>query len=312
MEKLYRLVKAAGICFSAYGVAVGVRVNEPGTLEMLRVRLPPGARHQEPRPVSKLYSFHLNRGQGHRGLRRFHTVYSNDRILLRSENEDDLYEEFERDLDSYIAETSTVRFFVHAGVVGWKGYAIVVPGRSYSGKTTLVAEFLRAGAAYYSDEFAVFDRNGYVHSFSRPLGVRVEGHDRQTRKAANEFGRGIADKPLRVGLVILTEYQKSASWRPRVTSPGRGVLELLVNSLSARTNPAGALRFLTRASEKVCFLRGVRGEASEVVRKVRERFETRFPAALGGQHRELGQLSQEWSAQSVQAEAHRRYDARIQ
>lgn len=226
--------------------------------------------------MSRLYSFYVNRGERRRGVRRFHTLYSDHKILLRSENETDLYEEFERDVDTFIARTSSTRLFVHAGVVGWNGRAIVIPGRSYSGKSTLVAEFLHAGATYYSDEFAVFDRKGYVHPFSRPLAIRVEGSDKQTRKAAHEFGSKTGSKPLPVGLVILTRYKKSKAWNPRTTSPGRSVLKLLANALAARSNPERALRILTQVNEGTHFLSGARGEASEVVSTVQERFGIRF------------------------------------
>jgi hypothetical protein len=64
--------------------------------------------------------------------------------------------------------------FLYAGVVAWQGHAIVFPGRSLSGKTTLVREMLRLGATYYSDEFAVVDNSGLVHSFPRPLGIRED------------------------------------------------------------------------------------------------------------------------------------------
>jgi hypothetical protein len=276
MEKLYRLVGAAGMCFQAFGVAVGVRVNEPGILEMLSNRFPPGFRPQDVGKVKRLYSFYINRRERERGVRRFHSVYSDHQLLLRSENEIDLYEEFERDVDSFIAQKSTTRVFVHAGVVGWKGRAIVIPGRSRSGKSTLVAEFLRAGATYYSDEFAVFDRKGYVHPFSRPLGFRVEGSHKQTRKTAQEFGSKTGKKPIPVGLVILTKYKKSSSWRPRTTSVGRTVLKLLANTFSARMNPERALRILVQANDGTHCLTGIRGEANEVVSTVQERFASWF------------------------------------
>ena len=272
MEKLYRLVGAAGMCFRAFGVTVGVRVSESNALETLNSCLPPGSRRCHTRRVNRLYSFYINRKEQQRGIRRLHAVYRDHQILGRSENADDLYEEFERDVVSYIAATSTTRLFVHAGVVGWKGRAIVIPGRSYSGKTTLVAEFLRGGATYYSDEFALFDGSGYVHPFSGPLGIRGDVSDKQTRKLAQEFGARIGSEALPVGLVILTEYEKSARWRPREASRGRAVLKLLANSLSARKNPVWAIRVLTQASEKARVTSGLRGEANEVVRSVQEHF----------------------------------------
>jgi len=272
MAKLYRLVGAAGMCIRAFGVTVGVRVNDAGTLVSLSNRIPPGSRRVAARRVDRLYSFYVNRAKRRRGLRQFHTLYCDHLILHRSENEADLYEEFEKDVDSYVASTSTAGFFVHAGVVGWKGRAIVIPGRSYSGKTTLVAEFLRRGATYYSDEFAVFDRRGFVHPFSRLLGVRMDSTDQQLRKAASEFGSATGLLPLPVALVILTEYKKSASWNPQAISAGRGVLGLLANSLAARSNPERAFGILTKATQKSCILLGVRGEANEVVRHIQREF----------------------------------------
>jgi hypothetical protein len=283
MEKLYRLVGAAGMCFEAFGVTVGVRVNKPRILGMLDDRFPPGFRQQKVQNVKRLYSLYVDQAERRRGVRRFHSVYSDTQVLLRSENETDLYEAFERDVDSFIAETSTTRFFVHAGVVGWKGRAIVIPGRSYSGKSTLVAEFLRAGATYYSDEFAVFDRKGHVHPFSRPLGIRVEGAEqRQTRKTADEFGSKAGNTPLPVGLVIVTEYRKLTAWRPRPISPGRGVLKLLANAFSTRVSPARALRILTKAGEGAHILVGGRGEAREVVNSVQQKFASCFPLISRG------------------------------
>jgi hypothetical protein len=252
----------------AFGVTVGVRVNDAGTLASLYDWLPPGSRRVAARRVDRLYSFYVNRSGQRPGLRPFHTLYCGDQILHRSEIEAELYEEFEKDADSYVASTSTARFFVHAGVVGWNGRAIVIPGRSYSGKSTLVAEFLRAGGTYYSDEFAVFDRKGFVHPFGRPLGLRIEPSDKQTRKPAGKLGSSIGSLPIPIGLVILTKFNKSASWNPRPTSQGRGVLGLLANSLSARPNPERALGILTKAIEKSLILHGVRGEADEVVRWV--------------------------------------------
>ena len=55
----------------------------------------------------------------------------------------------------------------HAGVVGWRGRAIVIPGRSHAGKSTLVAELVRRGAVYYCDEFAVLHETGRVHPYRR-------------------------------------------------------------------------------------------------------------------------------------------------
>lgn len=268
MTNLYRLVKAHGFCFRAFGVVGGVRVNKPDMLCQIENRLPPGWCRQRSGAVDQLYSFFFNRASKSTGVRRFHILYGNSQILRRSENEWELLEEFERRVTSHIFEASRNKCFVHAGVVGWKGKAIVIPGRSRSGKTTLVKEFLKQGACYYSDEFAVFDRRGYVHAFARPLGVRDESSDKQIRLPATALACQIGVQSLPVGLILLTEFRASASWRPRMTSGGKAVLKLLANAISARTDPSGALASLVKVVSRAKILRSIRGEANEAVRSI--------------------------------------------
>src|SRR2546423_7057910 len=100
MKKLYRLVGAAGMYVRAYGASFGIRVNDPRVLEMINVHLPPGSSRQLAPIVKRLYSFYVNRSEWRPGVRRFHTMYSDHHMLHRSEIESDLYQEFERDVDS--------------------------------------------------------------------------------------------------------------------------------------------------------------------------------------------------------------------
>ena len=71
--------------------------------------------------------------------------------------------------------------------------------------------------------------------------------------------------PLRVGLVLSTKYKNGARWRPRQVTRGRGVLELMSNTVSARSQPELALTVLPLALESARILKGVRGEAAEIV-----------------------------------------------
>jgi hypothetical protein len=195
-------------------------------------------------------------------------LYGNAQRLSRTVNVDELLGVFESDLNVYIAQTTPRRFFVHAGVVGWKGRAIVMPGRSYSGKTTLVKEFLERGATYYSDEFAVFDGRGHVYPFARPLAIREKTTQRQTKVSAEELGGSTGVKPLPVGLLLFTQYHDSTRWQPRAMSPGKAALGLLANALSARQQPERALAFLEKAVHGARILNGARGEAKDLVRTI--------------------------------------------
>jgi len=268
MDKLYRLVKAGGFCFKVFDVRIGVRVDDPALVGPIESCLPPGWRPQRSVTVDRLYSFSVSGGKSLSAVRRFNLLYGNAEPLARTLSKEDLLEEFEANVNAYIAQASRRRFFVHAGVVGWKGQAIVVPGRSYSGKSTLVKEFLKHGATYYSDEFAVFDRRGYVYPFAKRLAIRDEVTQKQNRVSAEELGGTRGFKPLRVGLLLFTYYRRSARWRPRQMSRGKGALGLLANALSAREQPERALVCLEGVVDAAQVLNGVRGEAKEVVQTI--------------------------------------------
>ena len=267
MEKLDRLGWAAGVSLTSYGVRVGIRVNDPQVLTRLPEYFPPGAK-PAPSPLSeRLYSLVSagNSPQSNLRIRRLNLLYRNAERVARTDDFEQILEKLGADLQLYVAETAKRRIFVHAGVVGWEGQAVVIPGRSFSGKSTLVSEMIRAGATYYSDEYAVLDSRGRVHPYSRPLSIRENGSVKQRQLPAEAFGATSGVDPLPVGLIMVTQYQLGATWRPRRISPGRGVLALLANTVSARRQPKKALGTLQQVASRATILKGVRGEANQVV-----------------------------------------------
>lgn len=273
MKKVDRLGWAVGFSLKSYGVRIGIRSNDPAALDRVCQHLPSEWENVSSAVVDRVYSILIG-GKGLRAsVRRLNLLYGDHVRLARSFDLDSLFEIFESDLRLFVAELAKHRVFVHAGVVGWKGQAIVIPGRSYSGKSTLVAELVRAGATYYSDEYAVLDSRGRVHPFSKPLGLREEGEFRQTKMTVAELGGHSGTKPLPVGLVLMTQFKSGARWRPRKLTAGKGVLEMLFNTVSARRSPERALATLQRVAAQADVLKGVRGNATEVVPAVLKRIE---------------------------------------
>jgi hypothetical protein len=271
MLKLDRLGWTAGLTFRSYGVRFGVRADSTAALERLAEFLPPGTVEAAPGIVERLYSIRTGAGvAARRGLRRFQLLYADHVRLARTADAEELFERFESDVRLAVAAAARRRVFVHAGVVGWRGRAVVIPGRSFSGKTTLTAELLKAGAIYYSDEFAVLDSEGRVHPYAKPLAVRG-ACGRQTKVAAFEFGGRGATKPLPVGLVVVSEFREGARFRPRALTSGLGSLALLANTVPARRRPAEVLETLERVVRGATVLRGARGEAAEAARSILER-----------------------------------------
>jgi hypothetical protein len=280
MRKVDRLGWAAGFAFESYGRRVGVRANRAEELERVKAHLPPGWKPSESAPVERLYSLVFGGGEGRRGVRRFHLLYEDSERVERTHDAEVMLGAFGSRLRLFVAEWARRRVFVHAGVVGWRGRAVLVPGRSLAGKTTLVAELVLAGATYYSDEFAVLDERGRVHPYAKPLAVREGG--RQTDRGVEVFGGQAGAKPLPVGLVVLSRYVEGARWRPRALSAGRGVLALLDNTVSARREPARALNALREVAVRAPVLKGTRGEAAETARAILALLDREESGARGG------------------------------
>jgi hypothetical protein len=226
--------------------------------------LPPAWEPSSSPIVDNLYSLIVGGTEQHAGVRRYNLLYVGAARLARTMDLNEVFETLESNLHFNVAVGSQEGLFVHAGVVGWRGRAIVIPGRSLSGKTTLVAALMRAGATYYSDEYAVFDAQGRVHPYSKPLSIRGENSERRKQCRVEELNGHAGTQPLPVGLVVVTEYKPGAQWRPRVLSPGEAMLKLLDNTLLARIRPELAFNTLPHVVTSAMTLKGKRGEAETI------------------------------------------------
>ncbi len=273
MDEIGHHVWSEGLCLTSYGVRAGIRANQTGTLDQILPYLPPGWKESRSLNVDRLYSFVLG-DEKHRGKRRsFNLVYADDNRIAGTPELDQAIDAFESDLQLFVAETAPRRVFVHAGVVGLRGRAIVIPGRSFSGKTSLVAALVKAGAVYYSDEYAVLDERGRVHHYARPLSIRENGYLEKPKKYRVETLGGRAGvRPLPVGMVVVSKYEAGARWRPRRLSEGEGALELMANTVSARRQPEAMLGAIREVVSRAPVLKGPRGEVGQVVEFIFEKF----------------------------------------
>jgi hypothetical protein len=251
--------------FIAYGTRFGVRVNDPAVLERIPERLPLGWKPDSSPSVDFLYSLLVGETSSRKGVRHYNLLYAGSGRLARTLDLEQLLASFEEHLELTTALLARDCLFVHAGVVGWQGQAIVIPGRGFSGKTTLVAALVQAGATYYSDEYAIFDPQGRVHSYSRPLSFRDASGQKLENVPVEELGGRDGGEPLPVGLVVVTEYEDGARWRPRTMTPGRAMLALMDNTIAARQNPELSMPILKQVVSGATTIRSKRGEAAAVV-----------------------------------------------
>ena len=278
MDKVDRLGWAAGITTRCHGVKVGVRVNDPRLLDEVIDRLPPGWKPAEG-PVDMLFSILDGESgtalAGRRGVKRFHLLYAMAARLARTRQLHEVLEIFRQEITLLVASMTRIRAFVHCGAVRWKGHAIVVPGESGTGKSSLVAELVRLGAQYYSDEYALLDSRGRVHPYHLPLRLDAPDTDEWDfrRVPLEDLGGRKAVVPAPIGLALLTSYREGASWRPRPVSRGRGVLGLMECTIGARYRPSWMMQTFETALQPALVLRGVRGEVADVAPRILDRLE---------------------------------------
>ncbi|NOT58590.1 MAG: hypothetical protein HOP19_00015 [Acidobacteria bacterium] len=250
--------------FRAFGVRIGVRTNETALLEHLTEAYPPLwqplAFTDEPLRVDRIFTLRATRSK--------FTLLGADGFSVRSRRA--AIEDLERRIKIYVAEMAPRRVFVHAGVVAWCDRAIVIPGSSYAGKTSLVAALVKAGATYYSDEYAVFDLQGRVNAYPQPLAIRKpdSGSSRQYNTPAAKLGGVTGTKPLPVGLVFVSQYQAEARWRLTPLSAGQTTLELFAHTVPARRKPAVVLPTLSKVAAQASAYKCKRGEADATAARV--------------------------------------------
>jgi hypothetical protein len=206
-------------------------------------------------------------------------ILADDRLLSDAEPLDFSLQQLSSHLTIHVAEFAPDYVFLHAGVVAWQDRALLLPGFSHAGKSTLVAELVRAGATYLSDDFALLDPEGYVHPFTRTLQMRRPGGSEQTPLPLAQLNGQAGTKPLPVALIVFTEFAEGARWNPEALPPGRAVLEMLLHAVPVQRTPARVLATLTATVRNASTCRSKRGEASATARTLLAALATGEPLA---------------------------------
>lgn len=239
----------------AFGVQVALLTDDDGVRAKLDALLPPGWRRCSPAQARHQLVVTSPDGAS------FDVLHDGRSISGGSDMELALGL-LDAQLRSIIALNSPDHVFVHAGAVARGERALLLPGESFAGKTSLVAALLSAGATYLSDEYAVLDGGGFVHAYPKPLSVR-DARLRTTEVPAGDLGGATADRPLRVAAIVTTSYAPEAHWAPRQVSPGAGALALIRHAVAAQDEPERVMRAARAAAEGAVAFEGERGEATD-------------------------------------------------
>lgn len=168
-----------------------------------------------------------------------------------------------------VAEYAVDRVFLHSGVVTWKGKSIVFPGDSYTGKTTMVAEFVKRGAVYYSDEYAIIDESGLVHPFARPLSIRhPSDFSIRNETSAESLGGSSGNVPVAIDYIFLLNYVKGSRFRPKLLTRSEAVMQILPQAIPLRFNPKLTLLLLNKVCRHAMVFKGQRNSSKIVVDRI--------------------------------------------
>jgi hypothetical protein len=244
----------------AFGVTVEITADAP-LLSAIDAILPPGAKPSSERPDGGRFAL-IPRGKD--GL--LDVQLDGESIVGGPLDAAVALGALDAQIRMHVALHAPDHVFVHAGVVGIEEQAIVVPGTSFAGKTALVAALVRAGAGYWSDEYAVLDAEGRVHPYAKPLSVRTDSKHPDARPTAEDhpvesLGGHAGRRAIPVGLIALTHYVPTRTWAPRRCSAGEGAVKMLEHTICARARPAQALAAVRAAALGAVVMEGSRGEA---------------------------------------------------
>ena len=161
----------------------------------------------------------------------------------------------------FAAERLSHHVAVHAGLIVLGGVAIVLPGPSMSGKSTLCEAAGNRGLLVLSDEYALLRNDGRVEGWPRPIRLRTtEGSWKNGTTPVT------STQPYPVGMVAaMTFSAEQQGVEIRNCSSGEAAFDLLANTICAQSHPKRAFNAAVSLAKSSSAVRGVRGEADEAL-----------------------------------------------
>jgi len=265
-------MKSNLVKFGALGVSIGIEVAQESQKEIVIERIKEvlpidySLLHSDVKTDHQFFIRSVKKGK-------FELYKENEEVVGESK-ENIVLDRLDSEIRITLAEFADGFVFVHSGVVSWGDKVIMIPASSFEGKTTLVSELVKLGAVYYSDEYAVLDRNGLVHPFAKSLSMREkDGGFEQTDVPVELFGGIAGESPVSVGMVLITKYKKRSRWKPEILTRGQGVLEIIQHTVPIRNNPKLSLNVLNKVVNSATVVKSNRGEAERFAKKLIDYFE---------------------------------------
>lgn len=242
------------IAIRSFGVSIGVDCRTADAAAVL-AHMPLGSEPIDPTVVEHTFLLATEPSNGH-----LFRIRRGSRLKAREMPLTTALKILQKEIHVCVAEHAKRHVFIHAGVVTYNDRCIIFPGYSRAGKSTLVWSLIQAGAVYYSDEYAIFDKSGRVHPFALPIALRNNNPERD-----RILPETVGSDPLTPAVLAFARYRVGATWQPKELTPPATVMQLIRHSISIRSNPSLVLPVLKTVSLQVRAFAGLRGETNQIL-----------------------------------------------
>jgi hypothetical protein len=209
-------------------------------------------------------------------------------LISESRDQRDVLNHFSWHVNSTAMRVATDRLVIHAGaVVSPTGEGILLPGPSGSGKTSLVAELVRTGFGYLSDEAAGIDAESLrVLPYPKALSIKqgmfrrfseLDEHSRAWRMSGrmwlvdpDSLREDSVAGPSTAAFVIFPTHRIGARTRVSPLSAAESVIALHENIANRSIFGPRVLPLLGDLAKNAASYRLETGDPDEAVRAVRE------------------------------------------
>lgn len=150
--------------------------------------------------------------------------------------------------------------WLHAGAVAYQDSAVVLPGLSGRGKSTLVTSLCAKGWTYLSDDIVPFDWNvGKVLPFPRIPEVRKNKGKELSPEQVQRLDKIVVDlevdlvcrKPMQIAALIFPTYSLRCPTEMLPYSPAASALELLQSCLNFVEHTQSAVSYVSELVQKI-------------------------------------------------------------
>lgn len=190
---------------------------------------------------------------------------------------EDMFVALTTDINHRAIASRPQRLMLHAGAVSVRGRAILLPGQSGAGKTTLTAALLSVGCDYLTDEAVSLDLDTLeVEPYAKPLsldpasyetlGIDAEEWTARGVVPPSYFGRVTAPPRSRAAVIVFPRFEQGARTSMRPLTRAEALIELANNSFNFTDHGGEWLGNLARMVERCTCWRFTISDAREAAR----------------------------------------------